>query len=458
MSIRLKTSRFFICGGLLAALLLMICQSSSPLKGRAAETVATVTLTEGDGAMVRASSSAQWKKADEDMELPAGAEAKTDAKSRIELQFDDNSILRINSLTSIKIEIPGASSKLIKADNGQLYLHLKKLNSNSKFEVQTPTAIAGVRGTTFFVDVDEAGGEDSISVEDGEVEVSRGGRRVMLRQRMRARIARGGIEAPAEFDPEKMKRWEKWTEKKVAARFEQMQQEIAGQREKAKTLAENGKALILDSVRILKDMRETAMMLKKSQDRVDRLAEAADRIGDATENREKNNPGKGGRGKGGGNRPAKGKERIQKLIDEADSIESDIDAATKKFSELSGDIADVQTRAEKLHDDAAALRRNRERFAKMMQMQRRRREFDPQWKNLKGVADKISENEKGAGEQSAAVDETLTGKALENRGKGRNLVERIGEFADEIKSELGNVAETKKKLDDIRAKLNAAMD
>ncbi len=56
------------------------------------------------------------------------------------------------SLKDLLVQQEGANAKL-KVSAGRVILGLKKLQKNSTFEVETPTAVAGVRGTTFMVSV-----------------------------------------------------------------------------------------------------------------------------------------------------------------------------------------------------------------------------------------------------------------------------------------------------------------
>ena len=49
----------------------------------------------------------------------------------------------------------GDKTTLLDLALGKVLVHVEKLQGKSKFEVRTPTALTGVRGTTFTVEVRE---------------------------------------------------------------------------------------------------------------------------------------------------------------------------------------------------------------------------------------------------------------------------------------------------------------
>jgi hypothetical protein len=90
------------------------------------------------------------------------------------------------------------------------------LSEKARFEVESPTAVAGVRGTVFKVEVDKDS-TSRVAVEEGEVEVQNPalrGRMVRLAALQEAFVRRrNDPSAPRQFDPGKEPRWERLTRK-----------------------------------------------------------------------------------------------------------------------------------------------------------------------------------------------------------------------------------------------------
>jgi len=103
---------------------------------------------------------------------------KTGENSRAELKFSDGSVLRIgpSSLLHVKEASFDKKTKAVTVDatviGGKAWANVSKLvGSESKFEVTSHNAVAGVRGTVFRVNVDR---DDAtvVKVYDGAVAVS----------------------------------------------------------------------------------------------------------------------------------------------------------------------------------------------------------------------------------------------------------------------------------------------
>lgn len=75
-------------------------------------------------------------------------------------KIKSNSLLTLSSLVN--------ETKL-NLKQGKIVLALKKLSKDQKFEVETPTAVAGIRGTSFLVKADET--DTKIGVLTGKIEV-----------------------------------------------------------------------------------------------------------------------------------------------------------------------------------------------------------------------------------------------------------------------------------------------
>lgn len=109
--------------------------------------------------------------------VAAGDVVRTGPKAGLTLNWLDGTRMRLGEntvVTVLKCQINTATkaeTSLFKLDLGRVWIRvLKVLSHKSKFEVKTPTATAGVRGTVFSVAVTPQG-ETLVSVKEGEVAV-----------------------------------------------------------------------------------------------------------------------------------------------------------------------------------------------------------------------------------------------------------------------------------------------
>lgn len=107
-----------------------------------------------------------------------GQEVKVGEKSRVELKYPDGTVMRFGERSTIKIDDitydSKTQSKKVRVDlgGGKLWANVKKLvTSDSKVEVKTVNAVAGVRGTVYRVNVDEDNSA-MVKVYDGSVAVA----------------------------------------------------------------------------------------------------------------------------------------------------------------------------------------------------------------------------------------------------------------------------------------------
>lgn len=112
----------------------------------------------------------------------AGYMVRTGADGDVTLNWVDGTRIRLGPDTSIRVRkatlntSTKESTSLFDLDTGRIWVRvLSALGGKTKFEVRTPTATAGVRGTIFTVAVDETGAT-SVAVYEGEVAVDAEGR------------------------------------------------------------------------------------------------------------------------------------------------------------------------------------------------------------------------------------------------------------------------------------------
>jgi hypothetical protein len=145
--------------------------------GVAAEKAAVVSRLDGT-AMVFSKGGKKGTPLKKHDHIMAGQEVKVGEKSRIELKYPDGTVMRFAERTTIKMEDiaydSSTKSKKVKVDlgGGKLWANVKKLvTSDSKVEVKTVNAVAGVRGTVYRVNVDDDNSA-MVKVYDGSVNVT----------------------------------------------------------------------------------------------------------------------------------------------------------------------------------------------------------------------------------------------------------------------------------------------
>ncbi len=112
------------------------------------------------------------------MELKTGDRVITGHDGRVEVRFDDGSISRIapNSRTDLQSlyrqGADGPEVTVLEGRWGRLWNNIKEVvQRNSRFDVNTPSVVAGVRGTLFLIRV-EVSGETLVRVYQGRVEAN----------------------------------------------------------------------------------------------------------------------------------------------------------------------------------------------------------------------------------------------------------------------------------------------
>jgi len=142
------------------------------------ETSVAVTNISGE-VMVQRKDTGEWEPIAPGNVLSGGDTIKTLPASKARLQFPSGSVIEVNENTLLSIEqlarktpqAPGGGEVFLLG--GRIKATIEKLQEGTTFRVKTPTAIAGVRGTIFYVNVvsgseriltgflPEAGGEEA---------------------------------------------------------------------------------------------------------------------------------------------------------------------------------------------------------------------------------------------------------------------------------------------------------
>jgi len=197
--------------------LLLVFLASLSATGWAAEPVAEVTLVCGAAEVVRAADSSVMA-ARPDLELFAGDVVRTKVDGKVEIKFGEGALLRLAENTEVKLnQTPEKSGVMVLA--GKLWAHIKRLFGRSRFEVETPAAVAGVRGTTLRATVLADHPDQAIfAVDEGEIEVAAGSQRFMVPPLRQVTVWRTG-RAMGPFDAQTRQPWEFWTDPLVTERL-----------------------------------------------------------------------------------------------------------------------------------------------------------------------------------------------------------------------------------------------
>jgi hypothetical protein len=125
---------------------------------------------------VRKGESPTWKDGRPNMVLKEKDAVRTFVESQVEIMTSEGSVLRLDEnttleMSTLKVFGGGAQTTKIKILNGTVLANVKKLvNTGSKFDFETPTAVASIRGTTVGFDVSSE--KTLVKVYDGEVMVT----------------------------------------------------------------------------------------------------------------------------------------------------------------------------------------------------------------------------------------------------------------------------------------------
>ncbi|GEM_PF-1665368 len=95
--------------------------------------------------------------AQDNMILSAGDKIKTSSGASVELSFNEanTNLVRLDENTSVNISLSG--DEKIEMTEGEVFSSISQLPSGSAFEIRTPTAVSGARGTDWVTKVTEEG-------------------------------------------------------------------------------------------------------------------------------------------------------------------------------------------------------------------------------------------------------------------------------------------------------------
>jgi len=191
-------------------------QSSKPVKAQVAQKNEAFYIT-GDVLCMR-SGDDEWSGLDRDACLSDGDRIETSKNSSVEIKFgkDMKNIISAQEDTTVKLDVIAATGdKQITLAKGKFLADLEGLDSGSKFEVRTPTAVCGVLGTGFETIANQ--NSTIVKVYDGQVHVKSAGMRglinrpVIVRQGNQVVVQKSKApQQPVPLDEKDMEKWHSW--------------------------------------------------------------------------------------------------------------------------------------------------------------------------------------------------------------------------------------------------------
>jgi len=234
-------------------------RQNTVLEKKEGVTQGVVTYVEGAATVSAADGKAAKKKLTANTVVGAGDVLETGKDGRVELIINRESVVRMRSnsrcaVASLRDNARGAGATTVKFSLGTVWAKVKKFSDAvSRFQLELPTAVAGVYGTVYQTSV-AADNSAEVKVYDGEVAVK--GRRTVaeeaaaggltevegphevagphevsmeewtqiVRSMQRIRIGKDGAASTPESFEKAVDDWEKWNEerdKRIAEMFEQ---------------------------------------------------------------------------------------------------------------------------------------------------------------------------------------------------------------------------------------------
>ena len=131
--------------------------------------VATLIIEKGN---VEINSGNSWITAKNNSQLKEKDSIRTLENSRVNIVFFESSVIRLDENTEISLEKLDETKRSIQLlqNSGTTWNKVLKLSGVSSYEIQTPSAIATVRGTSFAINV--KGNETNISLVNGSLQVN----------------------------------------------------------------------------------------------------------------------------------------------------------------------------------------------------------------------------------------------------------------------------------------------
>lgn len=147
-----------------------------------------------------------WEAPQTDMLIYEGGEVRAQEASTARVALPKN-LVRVAPNTIFTYAQADADSTRLQLEQGQLWINVEGLDPDQSFEVETPGAVAAVRGTRFSVRV-APDGRTVVSAQEGAVSVIAGAATITVTAGNETRIPVGGDPStPHQLSPEEQVRW-----------------------------------------------------------------------------------------------------------------------------------------------------------------------------------------------------------------------------------------------------------
>ncbi len=147
------------------------------------------------GAEYKKTDTAAWKVLETGTVVPTGSTIRTKADGECIIKWNGNAAkigkLTVMKISEISLSANGTEVNTLDIQEGKVFAHAKKLaTADSKFQLRTPTAVAGVRGTDLYGMM--SGGQANFGVSEGSVVVEAGGVEVTLAEGLSVNVDPAG--------------------------------------------------------------------------------------------------------------------------------------------------------------------------------------------------------------------------------------------------------------------------
>jgi tetratricopeptide (TPR) repeat protein len=174
---------------LFSAAVLFFVLSLAP--ARAAESAEGAALLTKENVVDAAKAGAQWGPASVGQPLSVGDKVRTGEDSRAAVRLTDLSVYRMDELSKIEITPPSSASDKpgLNVKEGTTYFFSRE--KSKEMRIETPAANGAIRGTEFVITV-AANGSTTVTMLDGEVELSNAQGSVVVTSGEQAKVDVGG--------------------------------------------------------------------------------------------------------------------------------------------------------------------------------------------------------------------------------------------------------------------------
>lgn len=164
---------------------------------------------------VQKKNASEWLPLTQNTFVTAGDKVRTWRDGRAELRWMDGTRMRLDPNTEVRVQkcslnrLERTRASVFQLDLGKLWVRVAQaLTGYSRFEIQTPSAVAAVRGTVFSVAATRQG-QTAVEVYDGTVEV-KAQRQTFTVSRQKQLLVQPGVPfgSVQPLSPEQMAQWQ----------------------------------------------------------------------------------------------------------------------------------------------------------------------------------------------------------------------------------------------------------